>query len=95
MTLDEAIRKAETPIAPALPTDKADPYAIPAEFYEQVVELVGKTLNGKLEIVGWFKQNYILREIATDDYKVTPVMWVFQNLKRLQVSRASNPAGRA
>jgi hypothetical protein len=81
MTLDEAIKKAET--------TKADPYTIPFEMANTAKSLVGKTLRSKdpknanaLEVVKWVGQNYVLR-INGKDYSVTPVMWVIQNLDKM------------
>jgi hypothetical protein len=89
MTLEEAIKKAETPTQPAQTTNQKDPYAIPFEMSETVNGLIGKTLRSKdpnntntLEIVKWIGQNYVLR-VNGGDYKVSPVMWIVQNLSRM------------
>jgi hypothetical protein len=81
MTLDEAIKKAET--------TNADAYTIPFEMANTSKSLVGKTLRSKdpkntnvLEVVKWVGQNYVLR-VNDKDYSVTPVMWVLQNLDKM------------
>jgi len=94
MVIEEAIKKAKMPVQPkerGMAGD--DPYAIPFENAESARSLIGKTLRSRdpkninaLEIVKWIGQNYVLRVNGVDDYKVTPVMWVLQNLNKFQIN---------
>lgn len=92
MKLAEAIKQAEQSITPAQTSEKQDPYAIGIEYADAAMNLVGKTLCSKdannkntLRIVKWLGDNYILQVNDTDDYRITPVMWVISNLDKFLV----------
>lgn len=90
MKLEDAIKQAEQQITPAQPSENQDPYAIGIEYAETAMSLVGKTLysknannNSGLHIVKWVGQNYVMQVNNSDDYRITPVMWVISNLDKM------------
>lgn len=93
MKLADAIKQAENQITPAQPGKQVqDPYTIGIEYAESAMSLVGKTIYSKdannkntLTIVKWVGQNYVMQVNNSDDYRVTPVMWVISNLDKMVV----------